>query len=451
MKKLFFFLIICSLVLAVSSCKRSEIDDPTWDDPAGYNILLQGSATPAVLFVDSVIHASQINVAVTDVNGNPLAGRTILFEQRDAAYTQIAWGYFENTLATIEKVTDSAGRASATFYGPTTLPGIQMYIRALMVINGRDYGDSSPQDYISLTLNRTNYQNFGPAVTITAPADGATVTGSVAISAEAVDEDGVAEVECYVDGNLISTLAGSTTSDTYAFTWDSAQVSNGNHKIKVVAYDSQGKKGSDEITVNVSGNNLSPEVQITSPAAHAVVSGSVNIAAVATDAADGIASVSFYIDGNLIGTKAGSTSSDTYTFEWDTTQYSNSGHTIMVTAIDNAGMSGSDSEEVTVNNMASDDPPTITISYPTNDPITLPSGTTSIVIRANATDDKGVTRVELFINGVFVHNMNKNGSLFRYTWTIPASGVYSIYAIAYDTIGQMTTSTTVSATITLTP
>ncbi len=452
MKKTLFLLIIISLVLAVTSCKRTEVNDPPWDDPAGFHITLEGSANPAVLFVDGVIHASQINVAVTDVNGNPLAGRTILFEQYDSAYAQIAWGYFENTLATIQKLTDGAGRVSATFYGPTSLLGTQMYVRALMVIDGRSYDWNLPQDYISLTLNRTNYQNYGPAVAITAPIDGATVSGSVTISATAIDEDGVAQVECYIDGNLLSTVAGSATSDTYTFTWDSSKVDNGTHTIKVIAYDAQGKKGQDDITVEVSGNNIAPVVTITAPPAGAVVSGSVTISAVATDAADGIQTVECYIDGSLIGSAPGSTTSDTYTFTWDTSQYSNRDHTIMVTAIDNAGMSASDSVRVTVNNTSTDAPPTVSITYPANgSTITLPSGTTSITIRANAEDDRGINRVELFVNNVFEHRMTRSGTLYQYTFTVPASGPYAFHAIAYDTINQMTTSTTVTVTITLTP
>jgi hypothetical protein len=453
MKKILFILLIVSLVLVVSSCKRSDVNERPWDDPAGFNIILEGTANPAVLFIDGVIHASQINVAVTDINGNPLAGRTILFEQYDSAYAQIAWGYFENALATIEKLTDGAGRVSATFYGPTSLLGTQMYVRALMVVNDRSYGINLPQDMISLTLSRTNYQNYGPAVTLTEPIDGATVSGSVTVTATAIDEDGVAQVECYIDGNLLGTLPGSTTSDTYTFTWDSTKVDNGTHKIKVIAYDVQGKKGQDEITVEVSGNNIAPVVTITAPPDNAVVSGtSVSISAVATDAADGIQTVECYVDGGLIGSLSGSTTSDTYTFTWDTTQYSNSDHTVTVTAIDNSGMSASDSVRVTVNNTAADAAPTVSISYPTTgSTITLPSGETTLTIRANAEDDRGVNRVELFVNDVFEARMSRSNTLYRYTYTVPASGTYTFYAIAYDTINQMTTSATVTVTITLTP
>ena len=43
-----------------------------------------------------------------------------------------------------------------------------------------------------------------PSVTITSPADGASISGSVAISATASDDKGVFKVVFYVDGGLLS-------------------------------------------------------------------------------------------------------------------------------------------------------------------------------------------------------------------------------------------------------
>jgi hypothetical protein len=160
MKKVLFLLIITCMVLCVSSCKRSEINDPTWNDPAGFYILLEGSANPAVFFIDGNIHRSTIYVRVTDSAGHPLSGRTVFFEQVPSSSThyQISWGYFENNEATIRKTTNANGEVNLTFYSPVQYHSGIMFVHALLVVDGRAYPGSTshvgsiPEDYIPITM-----------------------------------------------------------------------------------------------------------------------------------------------------------------------------------------------------------------------------------------------------------------------------------------------------------
>jgi len=160
MKKTFFLLLIISLVLAVSSCKRTDVADPDWDSPAGFYVLLEGSANPALLFIDGNIHTSTIYVRVTNSKGTPLAGETIFFEQlaSSTSHQQIEWGYFENNSATIKKVTNANGEVSVTFYSPVQFHSGIMFIHALMQVDDRAYPGSTshvgnvPQDYIAITM-----------------------------------------------------------------------------------------------------------------------------------------------------------------------------------------------------------------------------------------------------------------------------------------------------------
>lgn len=160
MKKTLFLLLIIGLVLSVSSCKRTTIDDPEWDSPVGFYVLLEGSANPALLFIDGNIHRSTIYVRVTDSKGNPLAGETIFFEQLEdsASSRQLDWGYFENNAVTIKKVTNANGEVSVYFYGPVEFYSGLMFIHALMQVDGRaDRGSFShignvPQDYIAIAM-----------------------------------------------------------------------------------------------------------------------------------------------------------------------------------------------------------------------------------------------------------------------------------------------------------
>jgi hypothetical protein len=76
-----------------------------------------------------------------------------------------------------------------------------------------------------------------PTVSLTAPAAGATLTGSTTLSASASDDRGVASVQFKVDG---ADVGAPDTTSPYSVTWDSATVANGTHQITAVATDTDG-------------------------------------------------------------------------------------------------------------------------------------------------------------------------------------------------------------------
>jgi subtilisin family serine protease len=108
--------------------------------------------------------------------------------------------------------------------------------------------------------NRLLYSLFGgsppgdttpPTTSITSPANGATVSGTITVSANASDDVGVTRVELYVDGGLL----GTDTSSPYQFSWNTASVANGSHSLQTRAYDAAGNVGSSAVvTVTVSNS-----------------------------------------------------------------------------------------------------------------------------------------------------------------------------------------------------
>ena len=95
-----------------------------------------------------------------------------------------------------------------------------------------------------------NLDGVAPTVTITAPANGASVSGSVSITAAASDNVGVDHVEFLLDGVLL----GSDAVAPYALTWDSSSASNGAHTLQARAVDLADNVGSSSpISVTVSG------------------------------------------------------------------------------------------------------------------------------------------------------------------------------------------------------
>jgi Big-like domain-containing protein len=89
-----------------------------------------------------------------------------------------------------------------------------------------------------------------PSTSITAPANGATVSGTITATASASDDVGVTKVELYVDGALKAT----DTASPYSFTWDTTGVANGGHSLASKAYDAAGNVGT-SATVSVTVSN----------------------------------------------------------------------------------------------------------------------------------------------------------------------------------------------------
>ena len=75
-----------------------------------------------------------------------------------------------------------------------------------------------------------------PAVSLTAPANGASVTGTVTLSASASDDVGIDHVDFLVDGQTV----GSDTATPSSFAWNSQTVADGAHSVAARAVDSSG-------------------------------------------------------------------------------------------------------------------------------------------------------------------------------------------------------------------
>lgn len=92
-----------------------------------------------------------------------------------------------------------------------------------------------------------------PSTSITAPAGGATLSGTVSVTASATDNVGVTNVEFYVDGVLKSSDATSP----YSWSWDTTTATNATHTLTSKAYDAAGNSAT-STGVSVTVNNTAP-------------------------------------------------------------------------------------------------------------------------------------------------------------------------------------------------
>ena len=301
----------------------------------------------------------------------------------------------------------------------------------------RIYDRASTAAEIQADMNAPLGDSTPPTVSMTAPADGATVSGNVTVSANATDNIGLAGVQFLLDG---AALGSEDTVAPYSISWDSSAVSNGSHTIAARARDAAGNQTtSASVTVTTSNapDTTAPSVSMTAPANGATVSGNVAVSANASDNV-GVAGVQFLLDGASLG------SEDTvapYSISWNTTTAGNGAHTFAARARDAAGnQTTSVAVNVTVSNVDTI-APTVSMTAPANGATV--SG--SVTISANATDNVGVVGVQFLLDGAPLGSED-TAAPYSISWSssTASNGSHTLTARARDAAGNQATSTAVT-------
>ncbi len=182
-----------------------------------------------------------------------------------------------------------------------------------------------------------------PVVTVTSPAAGTKVSGTLAVDVSASDNVGVLRVALYANGSLVA----ETSEAPYRFSLDTTAFADGSLTLTAKAWDKAGNEGvSKAVAVTVDNipdpvDSQPPVVTITSPADGSVVSKKVTISIQATDNVK-VTGIQCFIDGVI---KA-STTASTLSFSWNTSNYASGPHTIKAVAVDAAGNEGTKSVTV---------------------------------------------------------------------------------------------------------
>jgi subtilisin family serine protease len=286
--------------------------------------------------------------------------------------------------------------------------------------------DSAP---IAITLAN----DFTPPVaSITTPAEGASVTGSVAVTATATDNGGVSYVGMYVDGVRIG--AADWTAP-YTAAWDSRSVVNGSHLLGCKATDTSTNVG-DCAPVGVTvDNRVGPTVSITSPANGAILtSSSFTISAAASDDYK-VDRVELYEDDTLLDTKW-----------WVPASFSmmvtvNGPYTYTAKAIDSSG-NVTASAPVSITRRALGSPST-SLTAPSSGAVL--SGTATL--EASASDDGPIWFVDFYAGTTLL--CRDHDAPFTCAWdtTTVANGPYTLRSVAWDQSGLRTRSASIAVSI----
>lgn len=190
-----------------------------------------------------------------------------------------------------------------------------------------------------------------PKIELVSPADGATVSGQVAVDVNASDDTEIAQVVFLIDGDRV---AGKDTTAPYGFTWDSTSVGDGRVKLVVRAFDAAGHITGHGIHVNVSNSvgsadtgetqdAINPVVEILEPADGSRVSGTVSIQVKASDN-NQLSQIRVAIDGSVVCLANASP----LNCSWNTDEAGKGLHMIQATAIDSSSNASSDAVTVEV-------------------------------------------------------------------------------------------------------
>ncbi len=257
------------------------------------------------------------------------------------------------------------------------------------------------------------------------PSSGSIVEGSTTVVVNVYTAVSVDRVEFYLDDVLKYT----DTSSPYSWNWDTTQSSDGWHQIKVIGYTTAGS--SDTKTTSVIVNNVKepPTIQSVTLQNGATLQGTVNITVTATDDIK-VTKVEFYVN----GVNQYTDTTAPFSYSWNTTSWSDGIYTLKIKVYDSDNLSSEQTFTVFIDNV--DSPPSVNIA-------SLQNGTTvqgTINIQVTASDDRGISKIELYIDNNLIYQQTSTTSIsYLLDTTSYSDSTHIIKAIAYDTSNQQTT------------
>lgn len=182
-----------------------------------------------------------------------------------------------------------------------------------------------------------------------------------------------------------------------------------------------------------------PAVTIHSPSAGSTVSGVVGVNVSSSDNT-GVIRLELHIGGSLYARS----SSSSATFTWNTGNFLDGTYLLEARAYDAANNVTSSSRSVTVRNSPATDSiaPVVSITAPANG--ARVKGLWNLKVKVAASDNVGVSRVELYADGKLVGTSSYAPATFTWSVRKATAGSHVFQAYAYDAAGNIGASSTVT-------
>ena len=419
---------------------------------------LSGDHTILVTATDNGNAQGTDSIQVTIANGADLPPFTKLIYPENGTtivgnITALAEATDDHSIVSVALLIDGAPRGnSGSTSSPYSLPwDVTPDANGQKVLQSRATDNASQattSDPITVTLSKGG-GNQPPAISITAPANNATVSNPFGMTAHATDAVGFTKVEFFVDDAatpfFTKMFSAAVTAADVTATVPAQALSA--HRLRARATNVINLVAAAvpvEITVQAAGNQP-PTISIVAPSNDDTVSGVVTLKASAADADGKVAGVTFQINGG--GTIPATLRSGLWIATWNTASLSGN-QTILATATDDANGQGTASIQVTVSN-GSDHPPFTKLIYPENG--TIIAG--NITALAQATDDGTITAVKLAVDGQERVTSGSASSPYSLLWdvTSDADGQKVLQSRATDNASQTATSDPITVTLSRNP
>ena len=416
------------------------------------------------------------NTNTTDVTGHGtgVAGNAAAAGGNGVGVASVAWGCkimpirvadtngYASTSMIADGVTYAADHgarvANVSFRvtGSPTLSAAAQYLQStggvVTVSAGNDGAfDSTPDDPYLITVSATDqndalasFSNRGNNIDLSAPGVNivTTIRGNgygfaTGTSASAPIVAGVAALMISVNPSLsgaqVRDLLKQSADDLGVPGWDTDFGSGRVNATKALLAAMQTTGGT-----NTPPDTTPPTATINAPGAGSTVSDVVTIQVSAIDDVC-VTKVECYMNGVLAGTNGTAPAA----FSWDTTHYTNGLYTLQARAYDAAGNMGSSAfTTVNVQNVTTDViAPTVQITSPTNGTVVVGK---SMIVQVTASDNVGVSRVDLLVDGKFYGKSYSAAPVFTWTTSKLTRGSHFLQAVAHDAAGNTTRSAAVT-------
>jgi Bacterial lectin/Bacterial Ig domain len=356
----------------------------------------------------------------TDGNVHYLATATAPPNLRSGSH-QVSVSYSGGVLAVS---VDGAAAVSATVALPSNI---------LIGFTGGTGGDTD-QHAVSGVSITSGTVTVPATVVLAEPADGSFVSGLFPIVAQA-STLAVAPLQSFslaIDGAQV----GSGTSNSISFAWDTTVLATGSeHVITATAVDTEGNTSSATAHVTVKNPVV---VQVTAPAAGAVVAGNSAAAATAIPPLGlTITNLQVMLDRSIILSGIGTT----LTGPWNSTAFPNGTHSLTAVAADSSnGSTTSAAVQIIVRN-----PPAALLSSPLNGAVV--AGVVPILASGQAPSGASLSSLVLRIDGAPV--ASSNGTPISFNWPTAGLDNGSPHVLEIDASDGDGTSSNASVTVTV--
>lgn len=194
-----------------------------------------GSGAPSVSITSPANGATVSSIVTVSANASGNAGIASVQFQLDGANV----GSLDTT-------------APYTYSWDTTKSSKGQHI--LLAIARDAAGNVATSTGVIVTVNNSSTDTTPPTVSMLAPANGSTVSGTVVLSATASDNVAVASVQFQLDGANVGPL---DTTAPYAYSWDTTKAANGSHTLTAIATDTSGNSAtSSGVSVSVKNSSV---------------------------------------------------------------------------------------------------------------------------------------------------------------------------------------------------